>query len=201
MRVRLELLLIILLCAVSSSAQSLDVGKESDPRQRLPFELSFSFVINDDASDLGYSADFGFAYFPIQYVGAALKIGFIYGENDVYTNNDYFPDWSTSIDIDTDNARFRLAPTLQFRTPKLLRIKSNEFYGFCDTGVIISPKPKRLKRAQTAGFELMTGLNMQHNRWIYTLGYYYSTFSARWGNPGYKHKMVQGLNLGIAFKF
>lgn len=200
MKFRSTLLLIALMIGLSVSAQSLDVGTEKDPRLRLPFELSFSFVINDDSSDLGYSADFGFAYFPIQYVGAALKIGFLYGEDDVDTT-DYFPDWSTSIDIDTDDARFRLVPTLQFRTPKLLRIKSSEFFGFCDTGIVISPKPKRLKRAQTAGFELKAGLNMQHNRWIYTVGYYYSTFSARWGNPGYTHKMVQGLNLGIAFKF
>lgn len=195
------LLLISLMIGLSLSAQTLDIGTEKDPRQHLPWELSFSFVCNDDSSDLGYSADFGCAFFPIQYVGVALKLGFAYSEEDVSTNTDYFPDWIGSIDIDTDNARFRCVPTLQFRTPQFLRIKNNGFFGFCDTGLVISPKPKRLKRAQTAGFELKAGLNMQHNRWIYTLGYYYSTFSNRWGNPGYHSRMVQGFTLGLAFKF
>lgn len=167
----------ILICFVSIllaneiSAQSVRVDNET-----LRWEGGMSAGLNND----GYQIDISAAWFPLQYVGAKVTLGFAGEIKEIGDWGD--DDWNS----DDDYAiRPKLIPALVLRSPRLVNWKSQSggFYLFAEPGFILSPGAAGSYHARIFNIDLKTGLNLQLERVVLSLGYGISDFSLYSGRP------------------
>lgn len=119
----------------------------------------------------GFELDFNIAYFVNRFVGLKAGIGMageiasIGDDPDEYTKN--------------YDSRFKLIMSLPLRTPKIIDWKSQgvELYLFAEPGFSLSPGDHKSEGAKVFNWNLRSGINMQIDRWIFSLGYGISNFN------------------------
>lgn len=192
----------ILICFVSIlfateiSAQSVMVDNET-----LRWEGGMSAGLNND----GYQIDFSAAWFPLQYVGAKVTLGFA-GEIEEIGDwgND---DWDS---VDDYAIRIKLIPALVLRSPRLINWKSQSggFYLFAEPGFILAPGAAGSHHARIFNVDLKTGINLQLECVVLSLGYGITDFSLYSGRPINHHGLPDRDNyithsvfIAAAYKF
>lgn len=165
------------------------------------WETDFRAGLNTD----GYQFDFGIVYFPIQYVGIKMQLG---ASGEIKE----FEDWGKD-ELDTHHSyatRFRFTPTVVLRTPRLIYWKSQEagFYLFAEPGMVLSPGARASKHAEYFNWDFKSGINLQIDRFILTIGYGVSNFSLysgfptnHWGTPAKDNYIIHSGFIGGAYKF
>lgn len=165
------------------------------------WEGSFVAGLNTD----GYQFDFGIAYFPLQFIGAKMQLGVDgeieelgdWGKDEPETNHYYA-------------TRFRFTSSLVLRTPRLINLKSHDtgFYLFAEPGVILSPGASGSRHAEYCNWDFKGGINIQADRFIFSIGYGISNFSLysgypsnRWGTPDNDNYITHTGFIGAAYKF
>ena len=163
--------LVSFLCITEMSAQSLKVDNEI-----LRWEAGASAGLNND----GYQIDLSAAWFPLQYVGARMTLGFA-GEIEEIGDwgND---DWDSADDY---AIRIKLIPALVLRSPRLVNWKSQSggFYLFAEPGFVLAPGAAGSRNARIFNVDLKTGINLQLERVVLSLGYGITDFSLYSGRP------------------
>lgn len=164
-------LLLAVTAYVPAGAQSLSTDDGV-----LHWEGGFDAGLNNDGWEFGFSA----AWFPIQYVGAKISLGFA---NEIEQFSDWFADYEERENDYT--ARFRFNPAVVLRTPRIIKWKSQDggFYLFAEPGMWLSPGASGSHDARIAGWNVKCGINAQIDRFIVTLGYGISDFSLYSGCP------------------
>ncbi|MDE6320858.1 MAG: hypothetical protein K2L93_01010 [Muribaculaceae bacterium] len=140
------------------------------------WEADFRGGLNTD----GYQFDLGIAFFPIQYIGVKAQLG-IDGEIKE------LGDWGVD-DIDSHHSyasRFKFTPAAVLRTPELIHWKSKDagIYIFAEPGIILSPGASGSKKAECFNWDLKTGINIQVDQFIFTIGYGVTNFCLYSGFP------------------
>lgn len=164
-------LLLLSISIFASSAQTLnhDEGVAH-------WELGFHAGLNND----GYEAEVRALYFPIQYIGVKVGLGAA-GEVEE------FEDWGKEEwEKYNDYAvRFKFNPAIVFRSPRLFSWKSQGagIYLFTEPGIIISPGASGSRHARCFRWNVQSGINIQIDRFIFTIGYGISNFSLLSGAP------------------
>lgn len=190
------MIILLLVSSLSSRSQSLKTGDDS-------FHLEGSFIagLNND----GYQFDFGIAYFPLQFIGVKLQLGAA-GEIEE------FGDWGKD-ELETHHSyatRFKFTPSLTLRTPRLIHWKSQDagFFLFAEPGIILSPGAKGSKQADYFNWDFKGGINLQIDRFIFTIGYGISNYSLysgyptnHWGYPNEDNYITHSGFIGGAYKF
>lgn len=193
------LLLVLLLFHIPAFGQSLSADGDN-----YNWEANILTGLNTD----GWEISFGAAYFPVEYIGIKANIGLateIEGLVDFIEGitSDY-------IDFDEpyyyDTARFKFNPSLVFRTPRLIHLKSQDagFYMFAEPGFVLSPGGSGSRNAKACCWDLKCGINFQIDRLILFAGYGISNFYLFSGyrpdnfNSGY---LTHFGFIGSAFKF
>lgn len=188
--------LIGILIPYSSHSQSL---KTEDGIKH--WETDFRAGLNTD----GYQFDFGIVYLPIQCVGIKMQLGASgeiqafedWGKDELYTHHSYA-------------TRFKFTPSVVLRTPRLIYWKSQNagVYIFAEPGIILSPGASGSKRAEYFNWDIKGGINLQIDRFIFTIGYGASNFSLysgfpnnHWGAPDKDKYITHSGFIGGAYKF
>lgn len=168
-----HILIFILLISngVLSYAQSPD---EQDPPPR--WETGVMGGLNND----GYEWDFRGTYFPNQYLGLRVSLGMAgeikqledWGEDDWDTGHHYA-------------VRFKFNPAIVLRTPKLINWKSQEasIRLFTEPGIVLSPGAVGSRHAQYCRWDVKSGINLQLDCYVFSIGYGISNFSLYSGRP------------------
>ncbi|MDE5647831.1 MAG: hypothetical protein K2L69_08975 [Muribaculaceae bacterium] len=188
--------LVSFLCITEMSAQSLKVDNEI-----LRWEAGASAGLNND----GYQIDLSAAWFPLQYVGARMTLGFA-GEIEEIGDwgND---DWDSADDY---AIRIKLIPALVLRSPRLVNWKSQSggFYLFAEPGFVLAPGAAGSRNARIFNVDLKTGINLQLERVVLSLGYGITDFSLYSGRPINHHGLPDRDNyithsvfIAAAYKF
>ena len=188
--------LVSFLCITEMSAQSLKVDNEI-----LRWEAGASAGLNND----GYQIDLSAAWFPLQYVGARMPLGFA-GEIEEIGDwgND---DWDSADDY---AIRIKLIPALVLRSPRLVNWKSQSggFYLFAEPGFVLAPGAAGSRNARIFNVDLKTGINLQLERGVLSLGYGITDFSLYSGRPINHHGLPDRDNyithsvfIAAAYKF
>ena len=170
-------LLLICTCAFTAHSQNLVIGNEC-----YHFEGSMSAGLNND----GYQIDFGVAWFPLRLIGVKATLGFA-GEIEE------IGDWGND-DSNYDYAiRLKLIPALVFRTPRLINWnrQGGGFHLFAEPGFILSPGAAGSRHARVLCYDLKTGINLQLERIVLSLGYGISDFSLYSGRPISHHGLPE----------
>lgn len=190
------LLILSMVSSLVTSAQSLNTD---DGIMR--WEGSFLAGLNTD----GYQFDFGIAYFPIRFVGIKANLGF---DGEIEELGDWGKD-----ELETHHhyaVRFKFTPSLVLRTPRLVNWKSQDagFYIFAEPGIVLSPGASGSKRAEYFNWDFKGGINLQVDRFIFTIGYGVSNFSLysgfpnnHWGTPNKDKYITHSGFIGGAYKF
>lgn len=205
-RVAAAVVLAAMGCAVAS-AQSLSCDEGN-----FRWEGNFTAGLNND----GYEINLGAAYFPIQYVGFKATIGFAgeiksAGDWDLDFGDD---DWDDNLwydDHDDDYAsRFKFNPAVVLRSPRLIDWKSQGvgFYVFAEPGFVLSPGARGSHRAEWLRWDVKSGINVQMDRLVLTLGYGVSNFSlysgrpiSKYGSPDDDDYITHNVYVGCSYKF
>lgn len=188
--------LVSFLCVTEMSAQSLKIDNEI-----LRWEAGASAGLNND----GYQIDLSAAWFPLQYVGARMTLGFA-GEIEEIGDwgND---DWDS---VDDYAIRIKLVPALVLRSPRLVNWKSQSggFYLFAEPGFVLAPGAAGSRNARIFNVDLKTGVNLQLERVVLSLGYGITDFSLYSGRPINHHGLPDRDNyithsvfIAAAYKF
>lgn len=144
---------------------------------RFHWEGGFNAGLNND----GYEFDLRALYFPIgKYIGAKVGLGFA-GEIEE------LGDWGKD-EFETGHKyaiRFKFNPAVVIRTPRLINWESQGagIYLFTEPGVVLSPGANGSRNAKYFRWDVKSGLNLQLDRYIITLGYGISDFSLYSGAP------------------
>lgn len=188
------LFLTIISCFYSNSyAQTLEV----DENEVSHWEANFLAGLNSN----GWQAEFGCAYFPIQYVGFKANLGFA-GEIKE------FGDWGLD-DEETGHSyatRFKFNPSLVLRTPSIVTFDNNaRIYFFTEGGIILSPGASGSDNAKICSWDAKCGINYQKGRLILFGGYGITNFTLYSGIPDYlvdnDNKFTHSGFIGTAYKF
>lgn len=165
------------------------------------WETDFMAGLNND----GYEVGLGIGYYPLQFVGVKMLAG-------VASEIEELGDWGKT-ESETGHhytTRFKFTPSVVLRTPCLLNWKSQEasFYLFAQPGCVLSPGASGSRHAEWISWDLKCGINMQINRFIFTLGYGVSNFSLysgypdnHWGTPDADDYITHTAFIGGAYKF
>lgn len=155
-----------------SGAQSLHLSEGGISH----WEGGFNAGLNND----GYEFCFRGIYFPVQYVGIKVGLGFAgeleevadWGEDQWETGHYYA-------------VRFKFTPAVVLRSPCIFDWKSQNarFYLFAEPGFVLSPGARGSRHARCACFDLKTGINLQIDALIFSIGYGISDFSLYSGEP------------------
>ncbi len=185
-----------IIVTVASSAQTLHTDDGV-----MHWEGSFIAGLNTD----GYQFDFGIAYHPIRYVGIKAQLG-MSGEIEE------IGDWGKD-ELETHHSyatRFRFTPAVVLRTPRLVHWKSQDagFYIYAEPGIVLTPGASGSKRAQYLNWDIKGGINIQIDRYIFTIGYGISNFSLysgyprnHWESPSHDRYITHSGFIGGAYKF
>ncbi len=165
------LFLFSLLIACSSYSQTLEVDEDN-----MHWEGGYNIGLNND----GYEMEFRGLYFPVQYFGLKIGLGFA---GEIQSLADWLDDeW----EIDRYyTSRFKFNPAIVLRTPRLIywRQQDGGFYLFAEPGIVLSPGARGRKNAEVFRLDCKAGINFQIDRYIFTLGYGISNFSLYSGIP------------------
>lgn len=165
------------------------------------WETDFRAGLNTD----GFQVDFGIMYFPIHYIGLKLQLG---------TNGEIeeLGDWGKD-ELETHHSyasRFKFTPAIVLRTPRLIHWKSQDagIYIFAEPGIILSPGSRGSKHAEYFNWDFKIGINLQVDRFIFTIGYGVSNYSLysgspinHWGLPDRNNYITHSGFIGGAYKF
>ncbi len=194
--VRYIVILLISIIVFKVNAQTLKIDEDV-----WHWEGGFNIGLNND----GYEFDFRGLYFPIQYVGAKIGIG---AAGEIKEMGDWGSDqWETG---HVYAVRFKFNPAIALRTPRLIHWKSQDggFYLFTEPGIVLSPGASGSKNAEYFRWDVKSGINLQIDRYIVTLGYGISNFSLYSGEPinhngiGTKTNYItHSVFIGGAYKF
>ncbi|MDE6165115.1 MAG: hypothetical protein K2K78_01995 [Muribaculaceae bacterium] len=188
--------LVSFLCITEMSAQSLKVDNEI-----LRWEAGASAGLNND----GYQIDLSAAWFPLQYVGARITLGFAGEIEEIGDWGD--DDWDSADDY---AIRIKLIPALVLRSPRLVNWKSQSggFYLFAEPGFVLAPGAAGSRNARIFNVDLKTGINLQLERVVLSLGYGITDFSLYSGCPINHHGLPDRDNyithsvfIAAAYKF
>ena len=187
--IRKILLTMIVLCVgLNLSAQTLNV----EDGKTYHWETDFLVGLNND----GWQAEFGCAYFPLQYVGLKANIGFAgeikefadWGLDDEQTRHDYY-------------FRFKFIPSLVLRTPSIATFGiDSSLYLFAEGGMILSPGASGSKDAKTCCWDAKCGINYQKGRVILFAGYGITNYKLLSGIID-DDKLTHSGFIGTAYKF
>lgn len=174
MSLRIVILLLFGVFTFISNAQVIKIGREV-----MHWEGGFNAGLNND----GYEMSFCGFYFPVQYIGLKAGLGFA-GEIEEVADWGK-EEWETG---HTYAVRFKFNPAFVLRSPRLIQWKSQDagFYIFTEPGFVLSPGAIGSKHAEYLRWDFKSGINMQIDRYIFTLGYGISNFSLYSGSP-YNH--------------
>lgn len=128
----------------------------------------------------GYEWQFHGAYFPIQYVGAKIGLGMA---GEIHQMGDWGEDeWETGHHY---AARFKFNAAIAVRSPRIINWKSQGagFYLFTEPGIVLSPGASGSRNPRYCCWDLKSGINLQIDHLILTLGYGISDFSLYSGYP------------------
>lgn len=178
---------------VMSTAQGLD--------ERYLWKFTATAGLNND----GWEWDAGVAFVPFEYVSVKFAIGmagevtpvsewdlgWIY-DDDYYYDDYYYDDYDDA----TYATRFKFMPSIEFKTPALLRWKSQDatFHLFASPGVILSPGASGSRGANWCTWQVRGGLEMDIYRLGLQIGYGYSSFSLYSGAPYSYNGLPDDLN-------
>lgn len=160
----------------------------------------------------GFEVDLRGLFFFNRYVGVKLGLG-VAGE--LWT----LEDWNRSQEWPgtqyggiehTYAMRFRVNPALAVRSPALFEWKDRDatFHLFAEPGIIFSPGSSGSRNARTLCWDAKAGVNMQMEKYVFTLGYGISDFSlysgcpySYWSQPGKKDYLTHTVFVGFGVKF
>lgn len=189
--------LVLSLIFISAEAQTLNLEEGE-----CHWEGGFSAGLNND----GYEFDFRVAYFPIPYIGVKAGIG-LAGE--IWELEDWVDDYNDEAYYEYA-ARFKFNPAIVIRSPRLINWKSQDagFYLFTEPGIVLSPGARGSRNAQHYRWDVKSGVNLQFDRFIVTIGYGISNFSlysgapiTHWGLPENMNYITHTVFIGGAVKF
>lgn len=169
------LFFLVILFSADAKAQTLCMDDDV-----MHWEAGFNAGLNND----GYEFDFRGLYFPIQYVGLKIGLGLA---SEIEAMEDWWAeDWEKSTDY---TVRFKFNPAIVLRTPRLIRWKGQDggFYLYTEPGITLSPGAVGSWRARFLNWDLKSGINLQIDRFIFTIGYGISDFSLYSGAPVNHH--------------
>ncbi len=189
------LLLLSVIIGFGTSAQSIKIDDEV-----YNWECAFNAGLNNDGYEFGFSG----LYFPVQYFGIKISLGFA-GEIEE------MGDWGNDYESNDYAVRFKFNPAIAFRTPRLINLKNQDagFYLFAEPGVVLSPGARGSKFARYFNKDLKVGINFQITRLVISIGYGISDFSLysgspdnHWGLPaGDTEYTTHTVFLGVSCKF
>ncbi len=156
-----------------------------------PFTVKSQSLVTDDGikhweggstiglNNDGFGFDVKFTYFPVQYVGLKMGLGFA---SEIWELADYLDEEEIDNDYTT---RFKFNPAIVLRSPRIAYLKRHDagFYLFAEPGIVLSPGASGSHDAKWARWDFKCGINIQHERFIFTIGYGISNFSLYSGSP------------------
>lgn len=150
------------------------------------WESGISAALNND----GYELALRGYYFPVPYVGIKMELAFAgeieeISDRNIVWGDDWGDTWSYREDSHDYTMRFKFNPAIALRTPRLLHWKGQDagFYLFTEPGIVLSPGAADRHNARWFCWDVKSGINMQIDRYIFTLGYGISNFSLYSGGP------------------
>lgn len=196
MRIFALTLILMILSSVGVRAQSLETYEGT---------RNWEFNITPGLNNDGEQIDFGIAHFPIQYFGFKVQLGFA-------SEIEELADWmDDDYDYDADyTIRFKSTFSIVLRSPKILKWKryDGSFYLFAEPGIILSPGASGSHDAKTFNKDLKTGINLQIDRCVFSIGFGISDYSLysgyptnHWGDPERDNYTTYSGFLGFALKF
>lgn len=189
-------LIITALLPVAANAQSLGCDDGL-----FHWEAGFNVGLNND----GYGINLHTAYFPVQYAGIKVNLGFAGEIEEVSDWGNH--EWETRHNY---AIRFKFNPAIAIRSPRIIRWKSQNagFYIFTEPGITLSPGAAGSLNAKHFSWDVKSGINMQIDRYILTIGYGISDFSLYSGAPISHNGIPENTNyithtvfIGGAYKF
>lgn len=174
----------------------------------LHWEAGLQFGLNND----GYEFDFRGVYFPSQYFGLKIGLGAA-GEIEQLEDWDLWDDEYDYYQRDSGRtyaARFKFNPALVLRTPRIINWKKKDagFYLFAEPGIVLSPGARGSRDAEWMRWDMKTGVNLQIDRAVITIGYGISNFSLYsgwpdnyWGLPDKDNYITHSGFIGLSCKF
>ncbi len=190
------LLALALIVSSAMRGQTIDLDDGTSP-----WEGGFNIGLNND----GYEFEVRLIYFHSQFLGIKAGLGFA-GEIRALEdwNDEYYP---VSRDY---TARFIFNPAIVLRTPRIIYWKKQDagIYLFAEPGIILSPGASGSHNAKITRWNVKSGINLQIDRYIVTLGYSVSNFSLysgspenHWGLPTKTEYLTHTVFVGGAIKF
>lgn len=199
MKLLIVFLVLTTLVYFSSSSQTIEVDGDV-----MHWEAGFNTGLNND----GYEFDFRGLYFPVQYFGLKIGLGFA---GEMQSLADLLDDeWQTWETYNDNVVRFKFNPAIVLRTPRLVywRQQDGGFYFFAEPGIVLSPGASDRQNAEVFRWDLKTGINFQIDRYIFTLGYGISNFSLYsghsinyYGSYSDNEYITHSIYIGGAIKF
>lgn len=180
---------------------------ECDGDEIMNWEMNFLGGLNKDGSEF----DIGIAHFPAQYVGFKLQLGMAgeVAELSEWWDDDY--DYAYGNDYYSDYTwRFKATFSVVLRSPMIIKWERQNggFYLFAEPGIILSPGASGSRNAQWFSKDLKTGINLQFNRCIFSVGFEISDFSlysgypnSHWGTRDNDRYTTYSGFFGIGYKF
>ncbi len=189
-------ILLLIITALTTKAQSINIdGAVTN------WEVGSYAALNTD----GYEINLNAAYFPVQHIGIKTSIAFA---GEIKQIDDWgVDDWESVHDY---AIRFKFNPAIVLRTPRIISLKNQDsgFYLFAEPGIVLSPGAPGSRDAKYFAWDIKTGINLQLQNIILTLGYGISNFSlysghpySQNGTPDYDNYKTHTGYIGISFKF
>lgn len=176
----------LIVCVAAAPAHNRDVRYADDIYL---WRFSASAGLNSD----GWEWDAGISFVPFEYVSVKFAIGMA-GEIEPVSNWDlgwifdddgYYDDYYGYDDDTYYTSRFKFMPSIEFKSPALVRWKSQDgtFHLFANPGVILSPGASGSRGANCCTWQIRGGVELDIDRLGLQAGYGYSTFSLYSGRP------------------
>lgn len=171
-----------------------------------PWEAGLNLGLNKD----GYRGEMNLTYFKSQYLGLKVGLGFA---GEIWELEDWLVDDVIDYEYDRDydyTIRFIFNPAIVLRSPRIINWKQQEagIYLFTEPGLIMSPGASGSRNAKWLRWDVKGGVNLQFNRFIFTLGYDLSNFSLysggpenHWGQPDKTEYLTHTIYVGGSVKF
>jgi len=151
------------------------------------WEASVSCGLNTD----GWEWDAGLTYRPIPYLGIKLALGLageIQALEDWHIEDWWYDEYHEPYyDYDDKNytLRFKFMPSIDLRSPTIIRLKSQDatFHVFATPGITLSPGATGSRNAQWFNWQTRAGIEMTISEFVIRIGYGITNFSLYSGRP------------------
>lgn len=160
------------------SQQTKSVRNYGLDEENYRWEINFQGGLNTR----GWEFSGGAHWFPFRYIGIGASLG-------IDSEIKEFSDWGREDYYEYDYcARFIFKPSLLFRTPSLLHVKSQDmdFHLFASPGMIMSPPARGARNSDWLYWNVATGITAIIDRLTFSIGYSCSNYNLLDGNP-YTH--------------